>query len=53
LIYGLKTILETKKIKFDYMKKTNANHIKTFEIKLALWLVHAFPPKKTWVQTSL
>jgi hypothetical protein len=32
LIYGLKTILETKKIKIDYMNKRNANHIKTLEI---------------------
>jgi hypothetical protein len=44
LIYGLKTILETKKNKFDYMNKTNANHFKTFEIK-SLWLAPLFPPK--------
>ncbi len=35
------------------MNKTNANHIKTFEIKLALWLIPFFPPKDMWVQTSL
>jgi hypothetical protein len=35
LIYGLKTIFETRKIKIDYMNKANANKIKTLEIKLA------------------
>jgi hypothetical protein len=34
------------KIKFDYMNKTNANHIKTFEIKLSLWLTPLFPPRR-------
>jgi hypothetical protein len=27
------------------MNKANANHIKTFEIKLALWLVPLLPPQ--------
>ncbi len=35
MIYGLKTIFETRKIKIDYMNKANANKIKTLEIKLA------------------
>jgi hypothetical protein len=43
LIYGLKTIFETKKIKIDYMN--NANHIKTLEIKFALWLAPFFSPQ--------
>ncbi len=46
LIYGLKIVLETKKTKIDYMNIANANHIKTFEIKLALWLVPLLPPKE-------
>jgi hypothetical protein len=46
LIYGLKIVLETKKTRIDYMNKTNANHIKTFEIKLALWLASLLPPRK-------
>jgi len=28
------------------MNKANANHIKTFEIKLALWLAPLLPPKE-------
>ncbi len=32
------------------MKKANANHITTLEIKLVLWLVPFLPPKKMWVQ---
>jgi hypothetical protein len=53
LIYGLKTIFKTKKIRIDYTNKANANHIKTLEIKLALWLAPLLPPKEMWVQISL
>ncbi len=35
------------------MKKQNANHIKTFEIKLFFCLAPLLPPKEMWVQTSL
>jgi hypothetical protein len=36
MIYELKVIFETKKIKSDYIWKANAIHIKTLEIKLTL-----------------
>ncbi len=42
-----------KKIKINYMNKANANKIKTFEVKLALWLVPFLPPKEMLVQTLL
>jgi hypothetical protein len=35
MIYELKTILETKKIRVDCIDKSNAIYIKTFQIKLA------------------
>jgi hypothetical protein len=35
------------------MNKRNANHIKTFEIKLALLLAPLLPPKEMWVPTAL
>jgi hypothetical protein len=35
MIYELKTILETKKIRVDCIDKANAIYIKTFQIKLA------------------
>ncbi len=35
-----------KKTRIDYMNKANVNHIKTLEIKLALWLAPLLFPRK-------
>jgi hypothetical protein len=42
----LKIAFETKKTRIDYMNKANVNHIKTLEIKLALWLTPLLFPRK-------